>query len=148
MGRSNLDKEKRKAERAKKANATKPNKNKPKQTEANEETHDEMAAGPVKLGARKALRKALKDRLNDNGATLIANALVEQTAHGDVHSADMLMSLVNHKKDKDEKAKKKKKKSGPSLAELLGSEPEWVDPDPEPADEVEMGGREPEGDGL
>jgi hypothetical protein len=68
---------------------------------------------------------------------------VKRTIEGDVRNTEMLMSLVVPKSNQDGKTKKKKR-SGPSLAELLASEPEWVDPEPESTAEVGMGGREPE----
>ena len=39
------------------------------------------------------------------------------------------MTLAEHKNDRKPQEKKKKKRSGPSWAELLGSEPEYVEPE-------------------
>jgi hypothetical protein len=147
MGRSKLDEEKRKANKGKRAGRkNKTTKQKPdtmEQAVGSGEGGDAESKQPVKLGAKNALRKALKDELNQEGARKIAKALVKRTIEGDMQSTEMLMSLVVPKKDEDGKAKKKKR-SGPSLAELLASEPEWVDPEPESTAEVGMGGREPE----
>ena len=141
MGRSKLDQEKRKKDAEKKAIAKDSNTELP---EALKTSEGKAPKKPVKLGAKKALRKAIKDEMNREGAKKIAEALVKRTVEGDMHSSEMLMTLVEGKKDEDKTAKKKKKRSGPSLAELLASEPEWVDPEPNPTVEAGMGGKEPE----
>jgi hypothetical protein len=141
MGRSNRDKREREA---KKANAAKANNCDLEQAEASGEDGDGATGEPVKLGAKKALRRALKYKLNKDGAKKIAEALVDQTVKGEKLGADILMTLVMKKKDDDGTAKKKKKKrDGPSLIELLTSEPRWVEP-PETTADVGMGGLEPE----
>lgn len=139
MRRSNLGKQHRKANAGKKASAKDSN---TEQVEVSGESEG-VATKPVKLGAKRALREALKDELSDKGAKNIVAALVKRTIEGDVRSSEMLMTLMVRKKDED-KAGEKKKRSGPSLADLLASEPEWVDPEPESTSEVGMGGREPE----
>jgi len=145
MSRSKADQEKREA---KSLEAAEPKDGDAEKVEAGEKAAEGTAKKPVKLGAKKALRRALKDKLNGDGAKRIAEALVEQTVKGDVHSADMLMTLVENKKDEDGKAKKKKKRSGPTPGELLASEPEWVDEPPEATADVGMGTRETENAGL
>jgi len=138
MGRSNKNKKEREAGKANKAKA---NNGDQELAEASGENGNGAAKDPAKLGAKKALRRALKDKLNQGGAKKIAEALVDQTAKGEKLGAGILMTLVMNKKDEGGTAKKKKKKrSGPSLADLLASEPEWVE---EPA-ETTVGGREPE----
>src|SRR5579862_5668718 len=96
MGRSNKNKKEREAG---KANEGKPNKGDQEPTEASGENGDGAAKNPVKLGAKKVLRRALKDKLNRGGAKKIAEALVEQTAKGEKLGADILMTLVMNRKD-------------------------------------------------
>lgn len=146
MGKSNLDKERQKAKAEKgaeeKSSSVAPTNETAEQAMGNGESGDVESKQPAKVGAKKALRRALKAEMNKKSPE-IARTLVKRTIDGDMRSTEMLMSLVVPKKDEDRKAKKKKR-SGPSLAELLASEPEWVDPEPESTAEVGMGGREPE----
>ena len=74
-------------------------------------------------GARKVLRHAVKAAVKEKSAE-IAKTLVSKVEQGDMRGTEMVLSLIDKKKQgKDEK--KKKKRSGPSWAELLVSEPEW-----------------------
>jgi len=74
-------------------------------------------------GARKKLRHAVKAVVkNKSGA--IAETLVSKAEKGDMRGTEMMLSLIEKKKQGKD-AKKKKKRSGPSWAELLASEPEW-----------------------
>jgi hypothetical protein len=73
-------------------------------------------------GARKKLRHAVKAVVkNKSGA--IAETLVGKAENGDIRGTEMVLSLIEKKKQG--KDAKKKKRSGPSWAELLASEPEW-----------------------
>ena len=82
---------------------------------------------PVDLGdykgARKKLRHAVKAVVKNKSAA-IAKKLVSKVQEGDMKGTEMVLSLIERKKQ-DKDAKKKKKRSGPSWAELLASEPEW-----------------------
>jgi hypothetical protein len=149
MGKSNLDKERQRAKAGKEAqekNGTVALKNDTAEQAVGSgesgESGNAEPKQPAKLGAKKALRRALKAEMNKKSPE-IAEALVKRTIEGDVRSTEMLMSLVVPKSNQDGKTKKKKR-SGPSLAELLASEPEWVDPEPESTAEVCIGGQEPE----
>ncbi len=96
---------------------------------ANGENADEQRNGksdPVDLedykGARKKLRHAVKAVVkNKSGA--IAEKLVGKVEEGDMRGTEMVLSLIEKKKQG--KDVKKKKRSGPNWEELLGSEPEW-----------------------
>jgi hypothetical protein len=134
-----------KSVRPKNANAARTGDCVAKKEEESGRSGDGAAEKPAKLSPKKALRKALKDKLNDGGANLIAAALVKQTTKGEKLGADLLMTLVMNKKDEDGTAKKKKKKrSGPDLLELLASEPKWVDEPDEAEVDVDMGAAEQE----
>jgi hypothetical protein len=140
MSRSKADQAKREAKRIE---AAEPKGGDAERAEAGKKAAEGAAKKPVKLGAKKALRRALKDELNGDGAKRIAEALVEQTVKGDVRSANILMNLVVKKKDEGGKGKKKKR-SGPTLGELLASEPDWDEEPTEATVDVGIGRREPE----
>ncbi len=114
------------AEQAKKDAARRPAKRgKGKGAERAEEENSE-ASVPVNpedyKGARKKLRHAVKAAVKAKSAEL-AQRLVKKAEEGDMRGAEMMLSLIEKKKqDKDAR---KKKRSGPSWAELLASEPEW-----------------------
>jgi hypothetical protein len=72
-------------------------------------------------GARKALRHAVQREVKENCGK-IAEKLVSQTQSGDMRSADMVMALMEKKKDGEGDAQP----DGPSLAEQL-SGPSWAD---------------------
>jgi hypothetical protein len=73
-------------------------------------------------GARKLLRHAVKAVVKVKSAE-IAQKLVSKAEEGDMRGAEMMLSLIEKKKKQGKEPKKKR--SGPSLAELLASEPEW-----------------------
>ena len=93
--------------------ARKSGKKKALDSEAQEELH---------MGAKKALRRALKAEVKKDRER-IAKVLVSRTLLGDVRGTEMLLSLMEHgnKEDKDGK----KKRGGLKLIDLLESEPEW-----------------------
>ena len=74
-------------------------------------------------GARKKLRHAVKAVVKVKSQE-IARKLVSKVEAGDMRGTEMVLSLMDKKKQ-DTDGKKKKKRSGPSWAELLASEPEW-----------------------
>jgi hypothetical protein len=82
---------------------------------------------PVDLGdykgARKKLRHAVKAVVKVKSQE-IARKLVSKVEAGDMRGTEMVLSLMDKKKQNTD-GKKKKKRSGPSWAELLASEPEW-----------------------
>jgi len=92
-------------------------------------TNEESVPGevPVDLedykGARKKLRHAVKAVVKVKSQE-IARKLVSKVEAGDMRGTEMVLSLMDKKKQ-DTDGKKKKKRSGPSWAELLASEPEW-----------------------
>jgi hypothetical protein len=88
-------------------------------------------------GARKELRRAVKAIVKANTST-IAEGLAGKAEDVDMRRARMLLTLIEKKKDGKD-AKKKKKRSGPSWAQLLASEPPWVEEeeaDPEASQQV------------
>jgi hypothetical protein len=74
-------------------------------------------------GARKKLRHAVKAVVKANSGR-IAEQLVTKAQQGDMRGTEMMLSLIDKKKQSTD-GKKKKKRSGPNWAELLASEPEW-----------------------
>ena len=80
--------------------------------EAQEELHK---------GAKKALRRAVKVEVKKESGK-IAEVLVSKVKNGDMRGAQMVLSLMEHGKEAKDK---KKKRSGPKLADLQPSEPEW-----------------------
>jgi hypothetical protein len=88
-----------------------------------ESVHDDV---PVDFedykGARKKLRHAVKAVVK-NKSGVIAKTLVGKAEKGDTRGTEMMLLLIEKKKQG--KDVKKKKRSGPSWAELLASEPEW-----------------------
>jgi hypothetical protein len=74
-------------------------------------------------GARKKLRHAVKAVVKVKSQE-IARKLVSKVEAGDMRGTEMVLSLMDKKKQNTD-GKKKKKRSGPSWAELLASEPEW-----------------------
>lgn len=68
------------------------------------------------------------DRRLGQSSEVLADLLLERANEGRVGSAQLLATLVGRglKRNPPEK---KKKRSGPSWAELLASEPEWVEPE-------------------
>ncbi|MFZ0339206.1 MAG: hypothetical protein WAL45_14320 [Terracidiphilus sp.] len=105
---------------------------------------DEQKKGdsvPVDLedykGARKKLRDAVKAVVK-NKSVAIAETLVRKVEKGDMRGTEVVLSLIEKKKQG--KDAQKKVRSGPSWAELLASEPEWdesMEDDKKPA---EVGG--------
>ena len=95
--------------------------------EENGEDQKKEESVPVDLGdykgARKVLRHAVKAVVKVKSEA-IAKKLVSKAEAGDPRGTEMILSLIEKKKQ-DKDAKKKKKRSGPSWAELLASEPEW-----------------------
>jgi hypothetical protein len=81
----------------------------------------------------KKLQKAADQRLGRDSEAL-ADLLLEKAKEGKVESARLLVTLAEHKKGRRPQEKKKKKRTGPSFAELLASEPEWVEEKPEVGD--------------
>ena len=120
-----IEEQKRKGVAAKKRTKSgKANKTgKPQATE--EPNTDESVSVDLKdhKGARKVLRQAVKAVVKEKSAA-IAQKLVSKVQEGDMRGTEMVLSLIEKKKQ-DKDAKKKKKRSGPSWAELLASEPEW-----------------------
>jgi hypothetical protein len=75
------------------------------------------------------LEKAADRRLGQASEKL-ADLLLKKATKGKVDSARLLVTLAEHRiKRKPQERKKKKKRSGPSWAELLASEPEFVQPE-------------------
>jgi hypothetical protein len=74
-------------------------------------------------GARKKLRHAVKAVVKVKSSE-IARKLVSKVEAGDMRGTEMVLSLIDKKKQGTD-GKKKKKRSGPRWAELLASEPEW-----------------------
>ncbi len=95
--------------------AKKPNENK------EEGGQKEKRKAPQK-GARKALRRAVKKAVKARSDG-IAFSLLDRTAHGDMRGAAMMISLMEPK-NKDG-SDEKNDWHGPSVAELLESEPPW-----------------------
>lgn len=83
-------------------------------------------------GARKKLRHAVKAAVKAKSVEL-AQKLVSKAEEGDMRGAEMMLSLIEKKKQGKEV--KTKKRGGPSWAELLASEPEWDGSAPEGVDE-------------
>jgi len=71
-------------------------------------------------GPKKRLRKAVKQAVNKHGDE-IADSLVDRTMDGDMRCAAVMMSLMEKKKASEND----KPWDGPSVAEMLASEPEW-----------------------
>jgi hypothetical protein len=113
--------------------------------EASRKTGDSAMEAEKGAGAKKVLRKAVKKVIRVNSKK-IAESLVANTVIGNLRSAEMLFSLVGPMKP--EESTKKKKRHGPSVAELLASEPEWVDEKTEAMAEVGAGERKPEVTGV
>jgi hypothetical protein len=89
------------------------------------------AAGPEKKmrgNGLERLEKAADRRLGQASDTL-ADLLLEKATKGKVDSARLLVTLAEHRIKRKPREKKKKKRSGPSWAELLASEPEFVQPE-------------------
>jgi len=81
----------------------------------------------------KRLEKAADQRLGSASETL-ADLLLEKAQAGKVDSTLLLVKLAERKTQRKPQEKKKKKRPGPSFAELLASEPEWVEEKPEVGD--------------
>ena len=88
-----------------------------------ERSQNEAAETGEHKGATKALRHALKAKVKTQSEQ-IAQMLVTKVKEGDMKGTEMVLSLIEKKKEGTD-GKKKKKRSGPSWAELLASEPEW-----------------------
>ena len=88
-----------------------------------EGSQNEAAETGEHKGATKALRHALKAKVKTQSEQ-IAQMLVTKVKEGDMKGTEMVLSLIEKKKEGTD-GKKKKKRSGPSWAELLASEPEW-----------------------
>jgi hypothetical protein len=119
VAEQNLKKETAAAKRRAKANEAREKK---KLQKKNDEEHVPVNLEDYK-GARKKLRHAVKAVVKAKSST-IAEKLVSKAELGDIRGTEMMLSLIEKKKQgKDEK--KKKKREGPSWAELLASEPDW-----------------------
>ena len=97
--------------------------------------------------ARQVLRKAVKEQIKVESDE-IASALVDKVMSGDKRSAEMMLSLIQKKKNKGDGASKRH--GGLTTADLLGSEDEWESESFEAVEgksETGMGGREPENQG-
>ncbi|MGB7263963.1 MAG: hypothetical protein WBC92_00520 [Terracidiphilus sp.] len=88
--------------------------------------------------AKKALRVAVKKAVKERSKKL-AQSLVGRTENGDMRGAAMMLSLMEKQKDCKEE---NKEWDGPTVAELLESEPEW-DESMEDNSEGGMDGDEP-----
>ncbi len=110
--------------------------NKPKRGKDEAQPRDKWKA-PQK-GARKALHKAVTVAVKARSAE-IALSLLDRTAKGDMRGAAMMISLMEPMKKDGEEGKSEG--SGPSLAELLESEPPWNE-SMEKRSEAGMGRRE------
>jgi len=88
-------------------------------------------AGPEKRIRGNGLERLEKaaDRRLGQASEALANLLLEKATKGKVDSARLLVTLAEHRLKRKPKEKKKKKRPGPSWAELLGSEPEFVAPE-------------------
>jgi hypothetical protein len=75
-----------------------------------------------KSGAER-LRQAADRRVGRNSKKL-ADLLTEKALKGDLASTKVLVGLAERKKPSQEPAKKRR---GPSLAEQLAAEPQWVE---------------------
>ncbi|MGA9062252.1 MAG: hypothetical protein WB341_11365, partial [Terracidiphilus sp.] len=95
-----------------KAAAKKPGKGKKKATKKGDKEEYK--------GAKKALRHAVKKVVKENCGP-IAESLVTQTVGGDMRSAEMVLSLMEKKKDGEDD----EGWDGPSLVEKLAAEPSW-----------------------
>jgi hypothetical protein len=76
----------------------------------------------------KRLQKAADRRLG-RASEALADLLLDKAKEGKVESTRLLVSLAGRKKERKPQEKKKKKRAGPSLGELLASEPEWKQPE-------------------
>jgi len=83
----------------------------------NSDTQEEMHKG-----AKKSLRRAVKAEVRKDRKR-IARALVDRSLKGNMRGTEVLLSLMEHCNKEGEDGRKKR--SGPTLAELLASEPEW-----------------------
>jgi hypothetical protein len=87
----------------------------------------------VRGNGLKQLQRAADQRLGLSSDSL-ADLLLERANEGQVWSAWLLAKLAERKIQRKPPEKKKKKRAGPSWAELLASEPEWVEEKPEVGD--------------
>ena len=96
----------------KKAGEEKPKRDSKKASEKVEDNEE-------RKGAKKALRKAVKNAVK-NQCTEIANSLVKHTEGGDMHCAELMLSLMEKENggedDQDDE---------PNVAEILANEPPW-----------------------
>lgn len=94
----------------------------PKKESGAEAGADDIDPEAVK-GARRALRLAMKEAVKAE-CKQIAETLLDKVKCGNVRCAELMMSLIEKKKDGD--SVKKKKRDGPSDAELMMmDESEW-----------------------
>ena len=78
--------------------------------------------GKKKPSAKKALRSAAKKAV-ENDCGKLAGTLVDRAEQGDLHSAEVLLALIEKKKKK--KGGEDDGLDGPSLAEQLMEGPTW-----------------------
>jgi predicted lipid-binding transport protein (Tim44 family) len=105
----------------KKVAAGKPKSGGAKETKANKKTAEEKLAKDDYKGAKKALRRAVKEAVKKDCGKL-ADKLMEKAGDGDLHSAEMLLELMEKKKKKGGEGDDM---DGPSLAEQLMAGPTW-----------------------
>lgn len=74
------------------------------------------------------------DRRLGQASEALADLLLEKAKDGKVESARLLVTLAEHRLKRKPPVEKTKKRRGPSWAELLASEPEWVEEKPEIGD--------------
>jgi hypothetical protein len=79
------------------------------------------------------LEKAADRRLGQASEAL-ADLLLDKAKDGKVEGLRLMVTLAEHRIKRKPEEKKKKKRSGPSWAELLASEPEYVREEPEVGD--------------
>jgi hypothetical protein len=89
------------------------------------------AAGPEKRIRGNGLERLEKaaDRRLGQASEALADLLLDKAKEGKAESTRLLVALAEHRLKRKPKEKKKKKRPGPSWAELLGSEPEFVQPE-------------------
>jgi len=77
------------------------------------------------------LKRAVNRRLGRDSETL-ADLLLEKAKEGKAEDVRLLVTLAERKQERKPEVKKKRQR--PSWAELLASEPEWVEEKPEVGD--------------
>lgn len=106
----------------------------------------EKALNKKKQKARKVLVSAVEDEVIDQSSK-IAKTLVNGVVDGNIQTTDLVISMIEKKKDEDGS----ERHGGLTTADLLGSEDVWESETfeaMEDASEVGFGGREPEGSNI